>query len=229
VLTDICAWFSEGFDTADLKEAKALLASCDRESDHMRIRAAGRKEGTQLAPGPSRGYFQRESNYWRIGLEGDATRLRDVKGLRYISHLLRNPGVEIHAAELAGIARDDQSRRIALGDAGEVLDAKARQSYQRRLEDLREELGEAERWSDVGRMEKTRAEIGKAIGLGGRSRRASSDAERARLMVTQRIKSALRAITAASPAIGQHLSRSIRTGIFCCYELDRSAAIDWEL
>ena len=25
ILTEICSWFTEGFDTADLKEAKALL------------------------------------------------------------------------------------------------------------------------------------------------------------------------------------------------------------
>jgi non-specific serine/threonine protein kinase len=184
----------------------------------------------------SHGSFQREGNYWRVGLCGDVARLRDVKGLRYIAHLLRHPGVEIHAAELAGIARDDESRRVALGDAGEMLDAKARETYRGRLQDLREELAEAERWSDVGRAEKTRAEIealtnelGRAVGLGGRSRRASSDAERARLMVTQRIKSALRAIAAASPAIGRHLSRSVRTGIFCCYEPGRDTAIQWEL
>lgn len=47
---------------------------------------------------------------------------------------------------------------------------------------------------------------------------ASSDAERARLMVTQRIKAALRKIDKVSPALGRHLGNAIRTGLFCRYE-----------
>jgi non-specific serine/threonine protein kinase len=127
----------------------------------------------------------------------------------------------MHAAELAGLERGATS----LGDAGEKLDQRAREQYRRRLEDLREQAEEAERFNDPTRAAKARAEIdaiatelSAAFGLGGRSRRASSDAERARLMVTQRIKAALRNITEASPALGRHLGKSIRTGLFCSYE-----------
>ena len=57
--------------------------------------------------------------------------------------------------------------------------------------------------------------------------KATPDAERARLMVTQRIKATLRKIASTHPALGDHLSRSIHTGNFCRY--DPVEAVDWEL
>jgi hypothetical protein len=57
-----------------------------------------------------------------------------------------------------------------------------------------------------------------AYGLGGRARRAGSDAERARTAVTARVRDAIRHLAAAHPELGRHLERSIRTGTFCVYE-----------
>jgi hypothetical protein len=167
--------------------------------------------------------FRREGDYWTIRFQGEVVRLRDLKGLAYISHLLREPGRELHAVDLV-ILLHPQATRSPLGDAGEVLDDRARAAYRSRLVDLRSDLDEAERHNDVGRAERAREEIDRlgaalslAVGLGGRSRRASSDAERARLMVTQRIRGAIRRIGAASPALGRHLELGIRTGSFCSY------------
>jgi hypothetical protein len=45
--------------------------------------------------------FRREGEYWSIAFDGQAFRLKDTKGLHYPAHLLRHPGRELHALDLA--------------------------------------------------------------------------------------------------------------------------------
>jgi hypothetical protein len=52
-------------------------------------------------------------------------------------------------------------------------------------------------------------------------------AERARLMVTQRIKASLQKISESSPALGDHLQKAIRTGLFCRY--DPPVRVSWKV
>jgi hypothetical protein len=110
------------------------------------------------------------------------------------------------------------------GDAGELLDREARDSYRERLEDLREELREAEEMGDAGRAGRAReeieflaAELSRAVGLGGRGRKASSAAERARVAVQKRVKEAIKKIEEGAPALGRHLLMTVQTGSFCAY------------
>jgi non-specific serine/threonine protein kinase len=114
--------------------------------------------------------------------------------------------------------------RSDLGDAGTVLDAKAKADYRRRLGELKEELEESDRLNDLGRKERLReefesvtAEIAGAIGLRGRDRKIASHLERARSMVSNRIRFSLGRIEAADAALGRHLNESIRTGYQCAY------------
>jgi len=51
--------------------------------------------------------------------------------------------------------------------------------------------------------------------------------ERDRLMVTQRIKAALRKIRQSSPALGEHLEKAIRTGRYCRY--DPQEPVPWDV
>jgi hypothetical protein len=92
--------------------------------------------------------------------------------------------------------------------AGEVLDARAREEYRRRIEDLRDEIEEAERFGDLGRMGRARTqvqlvarELERAVGLGGRSRVVGSWSERARVNVTRAVKAAIRSISSGMDAI----------------------------
>src|SRR6266481_1655729 len=156
---------------------------------------------------PEHAIFRKEGEYWTLGHGDKSFRLQDTKGLGYIAHLIRHPGVEFHVLDLAGgIAgrRDDdevaQSARGlprgdeelekagihvgSLGDAGEMLDEQAKSAYRRRLSTLREELEEAKAAANVERAEQAEAEIdaltrelSRAVGLGGRNRRAMSASE----------------------------------------------------
>lgn len=155
---------------------------------------------------------------------GRTTRLRSVRGLPMLARLVENPGRELHVLDLAA-EPDDEGAVVDRGDAGEVLDAKAREAYQRRIGDLREEIDEADRFADVGRADRARRELdmllqqlSSAVGLGGRARRVGSAAERARITVQRRVREAIKKIAGHEPDLGRHLDWAIRTGAFCAYE-----------
>jgi hypothetical protein len=131
---------------------------------------------------------------------------------------------------------DAGSTAADLGDAGALLDAKAREQYRRRIGELREELAEAVRFNDPLRAARLRAElealrdqITGAVGLGGRNRKAASHAERARLMVTKAIKAALAKIRAGDASLGRYLGASIRTGHSCAYDPGPLPSVSWQL
>ncbi len=171
---------------------------------------------------PSLAALRREGEVWTLEHAGAAHRLKDSHGLRYLAHLLERPGVEVHVEDLSlTIPRPAGAEP----DAGPLLDAKAKEAYRQRLADLRDQLEEAEVFGDLGRAAAARAEmellageLARAVGLGGRDRRASSRAERARVNVTLRIRKAIRKIAELCPAAGDHLERNVRTGAFCAYD-----------
>lgn len=182
--------------------------------------------------------LRRDGDVWRVSFGATSFLLKDSKGLQFLATLLRNPGRELHVLDLgaAGDAADEPGATTDLGDAGELLDAEARAAYRRRIADLREELSEAERFHDLGRaaraqseIEFVSAELARAVGLGGRVRRASGAAERARQNASRTIAAALKKIAQGSPELGQHLAATISTGLFCCYDPQLVPPISWLL
>ena len=230
----------------------ALLESCER----LRALEVGEslemKEAEVPAlPEAGKSVFRAEGDYWTVVYEGSLVRLRDSKGLRHLARMLAEPGREFHVVDLeaaesprprsastgpAEAARTDSlETRFDLGDAGEALDAEAKAAYKARLEELEEELDDAESWGDPERAAKAREErdflareLARAVGLGGRDRRAASHAERARLNSTRAIRAAMDNLARANPALGHHLSSTIRTGRYCSYNPDPRAPIVWE-
>jgi len=184
--------------------------------------------------------FRREGEYWTIAYKGTVLRLRDTKGLQYIHHLLSQPGQELLAIDLVGLSGvgGQGARRENHGpetrDQGlPMLDAQAKAEYRERLRDLRAELDEAVQFNDLGRVAKLQAEmdfisqqLSAAVGLHGRDRKSGA-AERARLTVTKRIKSALNAIAAVHAPLAQHLRACVKTGYVCVYATS-SPTVRWE-
>jgi hypothetical protein len=194
--------------------------------------------------------FRREGEYWSITFEGETLRLKDPKGLRYLAQLLANPGREFLALEMvtAGRAsigsvsaralRDDTGYTLRRdpGGSDELLDAQATEEYRRRLQELESEIDEAEERADGERAARARderdlvaRELTVAIGIGGRARKAPSDAERARVNVTKAIKAALARIRDERPALWRHLVNTIRTGTFCSYAPDPRVPTSWHV
>ena len=105
-----------------------------------------------------------------------------------------------------------------------MLDGAARRAYRHRIEALRSEIEEA---FELGRddtaetlqdeLDRLVGELAAAFGVGGRSRRAASAVELARLNVTRSVRTAIMRITEALPEAGAALDRGVRTGTYCSY------------
>jgi hypothetical protein len=195
-----------------------------------------------VGPGTALPVLEQDGEFWRIGYEDKTVLLRHSRGLALLAHLVRCPGRDIHVRDLdsitpsggSAVARDapapDGGELPMAGDGGEVLDAQARSEYRRRVTELREELEDAERLHDLGRVESLRAELDAlvaelraAVGAGGRVRRAAADAERERVAITRRIRSAIAQIAKHHPALGEHLTSTVTTGYYCAYRPDAVA------
>jgi hypothetical protein len=223
--------------------------------------AAAAADAADPAPGrgptsgaPAGAALRREGDVWCFEFEGRVLRLRDAKGLRHLAVLLAHPGVEHHAVDLVSAAEgggvpargrvgaaaagsDDLAVRGAGdGDAGALLDARAKREYRARLEDLRAEIEEAEEFNDPERAVRAREEmafIGRelsaAVGLGGRDRKAASNAERARVNVTRAVRTAIRKIAAEDASLGRELETTVHTGYFCRFEPDPRRPVAWRV
>ena len=164
----------------------------------------------------------------------------------YLSRLIAEPGREFHALDLVGQGAVGADRgtgaseaaalglRVDGGDMGSLIDDEARAAYRVRLRELQAELDEAEAFNDPVRGEAARlemdaleAQLSAAFGLGGRPRPEGSAAERARQSVTKAIREATRRIAAEDSALGDHLERSVRTGVYCVYDPDPSSRLTW--
>ena len=186
--------------------------------------------------------FHDEGDFWTIAYLGHSVRLRDVRGLHYIAYLLAHPNERFHVRDLAAIAGGEglgsaytAEPRIE-ADGAPILDHQARTQYRMRLSELRTELEEADRMNDSGSAERIRQEIefvnnelSAAVGLGGRDRRTSDQAERPRLRIGKTIRSALNAIRDRDPSLGHHFSACIRTGYYCAYLPDPLRLPSWKL
>jgi tetratricopeptide (TPR) repeat protein len=189
--------------------------------------------------------FRREGDYWSVIFEGHTVRVRDLKGMRYLARLLADPGREYHvldlvAAEAGSVAEVDRSQAAGLtsstlGDAGEMLDARAKDAYRRRLTEIEDDLEQARAIGDADRTAQAEAErdflvreLSRAVGLGGRDRRAASAPERARVSVTRAVRQAIARIGEHDRQLDEHLNRTIRTGAYCGYFPDPRAPARWE-
>jgi hypothetical protein len=188
------------------------------------------------------GILRREGEYWTVSFDGETVRVRDSKVVRYLAELLRRPGTEIHSLDLVRAVRggdresvgESQGLGLGWGDAGEVLDPRAKAEYRQRIHDLEAELQEAIEWQDPARgariqeeLDFLTRELAGAVGLGGRNRRAASSSERARVNVTRAIKASVERLDESAPRLARHLRTTVRTGTFCLYEPDPRLPIAW--
>ena len=189
--------------------------------------------------------FRREGDYWSVIFDGHTVRVRDLKGMRYLARLLADPGREYHVLDLVAAetgrrypgstaARRPTCRRSAFGDAGEILDAQAKDAYRRRLAEIDDDIEQARATGDAERAAQADAErdflvreLARAFGLSGRDRRAASASERARAGVTRAVRQAIARIGEHHPQLGEHLGRTIRTGTYCAYFPDPRAPAGW--
>ena len=190
------------------------------------------------------GVFRNEGDFWTIAYLEHSFRLREMRGLHYIAHLLARLGERFHVRELCASlggdalssASSDPSLQADREDAPPVLDSKAKADYRARLSELGADLEEAERMNDRGRAERIREELefvndelSAAVGLSGRDRKMSDPSERTRVRIRKAIRSALSAIREHDPSLAHHLTTCIRTGYYCVYLPDPRQLLSWKL
>lgn len=153
-LADACR--ASGHDaTADL-ELRAARATFERlgvagDADRRGLQkplASERQVSARGASAPlAPNVLLLEGDTWSVTFEGHTVRVHDRKGMHYIARMLDEPQREIHVLDFVG---GDPG-----GDAGPLLDAKAKEAYRRRLSEIEEDISPA-----TG---------GRSAGTGGRS------------------------------------------------------------
>jgi tetratricopeptide (TPR) repeat protein len=228
-------------------EFEAARSVLDRIETERTLVDAGMDEpdgGADQHPVPDVNVFRREGDYWTVVFAGRTTRVRNLKGIRYLGLLLADPGRDFHVLELVatesgGPAAAESNRVAALshaypGDAGAMLDARAKDAYRRRLAEIEDDIEQARAFGDDARAAQADAErgflvreISRAVGLGGRDRHAASTSERARVSVTRALRQAMARIGEHHPELAEHLQRTIRTGTHCSYVPDPRTPATW--
>jgi len=140
-----------------------------------------------LVPGSH--FFHKEGEYWTISFEGSILRLRDTRGMHYVSRLVANPGMEFSAQDLAASASTGNRK------------------YRRRM--------------NPG------FSISNGRAKGDRDEHEDAARERARLMVTKRIKDVIAKIRVTHPVLARHLATRVRTGHTCIYVADDDHPTRW--
>jgi hypothetical protein len=182
--------------------------------------------------GESTAVFRRDGDTRTVGWGASTVVVRDLKGLRYLDHLLAEPGREFHAAQLVHLETGEQA---AIDVGIPVLDETAKRAYRRRLAEIDDDIEVARADNDLARVELAErdrdylvAELTRASGLGGRDRTVHDDAERARVSVTRSIRYALDRLAERSPDVAAHLRRHVSTGTYCSYQPDGLHPVRWE-
>jgi tetratricopeptide (TPR) repeat protein len=245
-------------DTERVAELAGQAAALGEELGMEGVRAEAASLGGAAEPAPAlveaeaaSGTLRCEGDVWTLTLGDHLVRVKDAKGVRHLALLLSHPGVEFHAVDVvaagegrpaatsgatAAQAEDLPVRAAGEGDAGAALDSEAKAAYRSRLDELRADIEEAEEFNDPERAARAREEfefiaqeLAGAVGLGGRDRPASSDAERARVNATRAIRKSLARVEEHDATLGRLLDRTIRTGTFCAYEPDPDRPVEWKV
>jgi len=214
--------------------AEALRAGGSEDRAVLELQAARTiLERIEVAVGATAetNVFRREGDYWSVVFDGRTVRVRDLKGMRYLAQLLAHPGREVHVLDLVAA---ETGQPTALGDAGEMLDDRAKSAYRRRLAEIEDDIEQARALEDAVREAQADSEhdflvreLARAIGLGGRDRRAGSTSERARSGVTRAVRHGIARIGEHHPELGEHLNHAVRTGTYCAYVPDPGAPAAW--
>ena len=225
-----------------------------RSEDNSESRARERQRAVREPSTPTgdERICRREGDFWTLKFAEKTIRVKGCHGLTHLAHLLQHPAREFHVIQLAGVLgganppeshflsradRQNLSVRSSLyRDTDPVLDVAAKTSYRHRIEALRHEIEEARSFNDLARgakleeeLDTIEAELIRAVGVRGLDRRHSSESERARVNVTNAIRSLVKRIRSHHPALARYLSNTIKTGYYCSYNPEPNNSPTWQV
>ncbi len=211
---EAATFFDEAIALCDTMGAKAFATLARRG----RAACGARPRAQTLAKPRAPFTLRREGDVWALQPEvGPVLRLKHGKGLAYLDQLVAQSGREVHVLVLIGAEHGD-------GDAGAILDVRAKAEYQTRIAQLEDRIEVARSLGNDDALNRAREELdalaeqlASAVGLGNRDRRAPSNVERARINVQRRLKDTIDAVAGLDPALGRYLAAAIKTGTFCSF------------
>jgi hypothetical protein len=223
-----------------------------RAGDHARAPRSNRS-AAQPSSEIKENTFRREGDFWTLIFEEQILRLKHSNGLLFVAHLLRHPDRDFHVAQLVALlpsartnhaeaiylSRSDKERlgmhTVSGAESNPLLDPTAKAEYRRRIDEINDALEDAKAFNDTARaadLEKEHEfialELSRAVGVGGRDRKHRAEDERARVNVTNAIRTLTAKIAKEHAALGRYLRLTIRTGRFCSYRPDPSSAPRWQ-
>lgn len=162
--------------------------------------------------------LRRSAGGWELNYGGRSAALADCAGLGHIARLLGNDTRPVHAIDLAGNLTDACLREQLVAECRARLDQLAGAEADGGQADgaVAAALARAEQ----DRLETELATLSLERPLPGEA------VDRARRLVTVRIRVALEGVDRALPELGRHLRRNIRTGTFCAYDPGRPG-VSW--
>lgn len=195
--------------------------------DYIKSQKQISKQTEQKSPKPASPYFLFKGDIWEMNYKNETITLKDAKGYHDIHELLNQPFQEFHCKDLMGAVIDESN-------STESIDSKAKAQYLKRIKELQADINEAEEMNQIEKISSLREEYDKIldhlsqyVGIGGQTRKIGSTVEKARSAVTWRIRNVLKIIENAHPELGNHLSKSIKTGTFCTYKPE--ITVHWTL
>ncbi|HEU4947943.1 MAG TPA: hypothetical protein VFT31_12380 [Kribbella sp.] len=210
-----------GAQSSDPGMARRELADAMAEATAMGIPVrGGDREALEVSV-----TCTRQGRGWKVQC-GDRTAIvQHSVGMLHLAVLVANPGQEISSADLvAGLSVLKEAGAGLPASPQPVLDRAAVRDYRSRLSQLRAQIDDWESKNETEPLAAARAEcdwlmreLAAAAGIGGDIRRFPDGHERARVAVGKAIRRAMTRVAEADAAIGEHLRRSVHTGVRCSY------------
>lgn len=244
--------------------ARAMLERCAQPPPAIRPRIDrsnnGRSHGAEQMPASSRTrtltpaeiviHVRREGRYWTFVRGAQITRLGDLKGVKYLLFLLRQPDVEFHVLLLNqlvnGPAPDSSIWAAAKGDGPDSLhgstveeplfDATGLHRIRTRRAFLKSQIEKANANNDFElasklctELEELEKYLAEAYGYGKKTCGRSSHYDLLRQCIQKAIKKVFDSIAPVDPYLEGHLRRNVRTGACCVYRPDPNHPVVWEI
>ena len=174
--------------------------------------------------------FSDEGDYWKITFEGREKILRETDGLKYLGHLLANPGREFPAYKLYELVHPPENTAanpgIGYSEPGQdIIDEGAFEDVTNKLKELSKKRDGANLRS-AKRYQKQIDDINKHLprrDIHGQLRKfTNSKVETARQTVCSAIRRTLEHIQKEHPPLCKHLKPSIHLGIEIWYKTESS-------
>lgn len=195
--------------------------------DYIRSQRNISNPSSQKPTAPIAPAFLLKGDIWEMSYKNETVVLKGAKGYHDIYKLLNQPLQEFHCLDLMKAAINEDRPTAA-------IDEKAKAQYLKRIKALQSAIEEAEAMNQIGRIASLREEydtlldyLSKSLNHQGKARKIGSTIEKARSAVTWRIRNAIKKIKKAHPELGNHFSKSIKTGVYCSYKPE--ITVDWIL